>query len=385
MRFCIDFRYLNSISQFDSYPTPRIDDLLEQLGKAKYLTTIDLCKGYWQVPLTQRSRALTAFRTPWGLFQFTVLPFGLHGAPATFQRLMDQVLCDFSGFAAAYLDDIVIYSTTWEDHLKHLQVVLDRLHSAGLTVNPSKCVFAAAETEYLGYVIGKGVIQPQVSKIQAIESCPLPQTKKQLRSFLGMAGFYHRFIPQFSARAAQLTDLTASRCPNQIQWTEEAMAAFQDIRQSLSKKPVLYSPNFDEDFVLQTDASDRGLGAVLLQGPPGDRHPIAYISRKLFPREVRYSTVEKEALAIKWALDSFRYYLLGREFTLQTDHRAFQWMERMKDTNGRITRWYLALQPFRFSIQHIPGRDNVTADYLSRCSSESPEGGACVMATATQG
>ncbi|XP_034565105.1 uncharacterized protein LOC117830889 isoform X2 [Notolabrus celidotus] len=233
IRFCIDFRYLNSISLFDSYPTPRIDDLLERLGKAKYLTTLDLCKGYWQVPLTEQSRKLTAFRTPWGLFQFTVLPFGLHGAPATFQRLMDQVLSDFSGFAAAYLDDIVIYSNTWEEHLEHLQAVMDRIHSAGLTVNPSKCVFAAAETEYLGHIIGNGVIRPQVSKIQAMESCPLPQTRKQLRSFLGMAGFYHRFIPQFSTRAALLTDLTGSRSPNQIQWTEEAVAAFQDLQKSL--------------------------------------------------------------------------------------------------------------------------------------------------------
>lgn len=385
MRFCIDFRYLNSISLFDSYPTPRIDDLLERLGKAKYLTTLDLCKGYWQVPLTERSKKLTAFRTPWGLFQFTVMPFGLHGAPATFQRLMDQVLCGFSDFASAYLDDIVIYSTTWEEHLEHLHAVFDRLGTAGLTVNPSKCVFASAETAYLGHVIGNGVIKPQVSKIQAIESCPLPQTRKQLRSFLGMAGFYRRFIPRFSTRAAPLTDLTGIKCPNQINWTEEAIAAFKDISQSLSSEPVLYSPDFNEPFFLQTDASHRGLGAVLLQGLEGERHPVAYISRKLFPREVRYSTVEKEALAIKWALDSFRYYLLGREFTLETDHSALQWMEKMKDKNGRITRWYLALQPFRFVIKHIPGKNNVTADFLSRCTSESPEEGGCVVASATQG
>ncbi|KAK7912657.1 hypothetical protein WMY93_012868 [Mugilogobius chulae] len=290
MRFCIDFRYLNSISLFDSYPTPRIDDLLERLGKAQYLTTLDLSKGYWQVPLTVQSRKLTAFRTPWGLFQFTVLPFGLHGAPATFQRLMDQVLRDSSDFAGAYLDDIVIYSSSWKEHMDHLRTVLNHLQAAGLTVNPAKCVFGASQTEYLGHVIGGGELRPQ------------------------------------------------------------------------------------------TDASERGLGAVLLQGPVHDRHPVAYISRKLFPREVKYSTVEKEALAIKWALDSFRYYLLGREFTLETDHKALQWLERMKDSNGRITRWYLALQPFRFSIQHIPGKNNVTADYLSRWMDESFEEGGCVMA-----
>lgn len=296
---------------------------------------------------------------------------------------MDQVLHDCSDFAAAYLDDIVIHSNTWEEHVEHLRTVLDHLHSAGLTVNPSKCVFAAAETEYLGLVIGKGVIRPQVSKIEAMESSPLPQTRKQLRSFLGMAGFYRRFIPQFSNRAALLTDLTGSRSPNHIQWTEEAIAAFHDIQQSLSKQPVLYSPNFDEPFILQTDASDRGLGAVLLQEAMEGRHPVAYISRKLFPREVRYSTVEKETLAIKWALDSFRYYPLGRGFTLETDHKALQWLEQMKDTNGRITRWYLALQPFRFTVHHVPGKENLTADYLSRCSSESSEEGRCVMACHT--
>uniref|UniRef100_A0A8C5GD01 Gypsy retrotransposon integrase-like protein 1 n=1 Tax=Gouania willdenowi TaxID=441366 RepID=A0A8C5GD01_GOUWI len=383
IRFCIDFRYLNTISQFDSYPTPRIDDMIERLGKAKYLTTIDLCKGYWQLPLAQHSRELTAFRTPGGLYQFTVMPFGLHGAPATFQRLMDQVLCEFSDFASAYLDDIVIYSTTWEDHLEHLEKVLGRLQSAGLTINPAKCFFAKAETEYLGFIIGNGLIKPQVSKIHAIESCPLPETRKQLRSFLGMAGFYHRFIPHFSARAASLTDRTGSKCPNKVLWTKEAEAAFRDIQHSMSKSPVLYSPDFKKHFILQTDASERGLGAVLIQESAEKRHPVAFISRKLFPREVRYSTVEKEALAVKWAMDSFKYYLLGREFTLETDHKALQWLEKMKDTNGRITRWYLAMQPFRFIIHHIPGRDNCTADYLSRCPSESFEGGECVMATAT--
>ena len=154
-----------------------------------------------------------------------------------------------SEFACAYLDDIVIYSTTWEKHVEHLKAVLDHLHAAGLTINPDKCVLAKKETEYLGFTIGGGLIKPQVQKVHAIESCPLPQTRKQLRSFLGMAGFYHRFIPNFSARAAVLTDRTGSRCPNQVQWTEEAVAAFKDIQKSLSKSPVLHNPNFEEQFV----------------------------------------------------------------------------------------------------------------------------------------
>nr|XP_054591237.1 uncharacterized protein LOC129155100 isoform X2 [Nothobranchius furzeri] len=365
--FCIDFRYLNSVSKFDAYPTLRIDDVINRLGKSMFLSTLDLCKGYWQVPLSQESREFTAFRTPWGLFQFAVLPFGLHGAPATFQRLMDEVLRGCEDYACAYLDDIVIFSRSWEDHMKHLQSILSRLRDAGLTVNPSKCVLARREVEYLGFRVGDGVVKPLVAKVQALESCQTPRTKKQLRSFLGLAGYYHRFIPHFSSRAALLTDMTGSKYPNVIQWTEKAMAAYRDMQHALGKESVLKCPDFDEPFVLQTDASDRGIGAVLLQGHE-NLHPVAFISRKLFPREVKYSTVEKEALAIKWALDSLKFYLLGREFTLQTDHKALQWLHRMRDTNSRVTRWALALQPFRFLVQHVPGKANMTADYLSRWS-----------------
>lgn len=377
-RFCIDFRYLNSISKFDSYPMPRIEELIERLGNAKYLSTVDLCKGYWQVPLSSRSKELTAFRTPWGLHHFKTMPFGLHGAPPTFQRLMDQVLHGLSDFTSAYLDDVVIFSGTWEEHLKHLKVVLRRIQEAGLTINPGKCALAKKETEYLGYVLGNGVIRPQVGKVQAIKSWSLPKTKKQVRSFLGLVGWYRRFVPNFSSRAAALTDLIKKNGPNQIQWTEQAQRAFLDIQGALQESPVLHSPRFDQPFVLQTDASGVGLGAVLLQGEVGNYHPVAYISRKLFPREVRYSTIEKECLAMKWALDSLRYYLLGRHFTLETDHRALQWLNNMKDTNARITRWYLSLQPYQFTVLHRPGRENLTADFLSRHVSEEPEVGESV-------
>ncbi len=366
LRFCVDFRYLNSVSRFDSYPTPRIDELVDRLGKAKWITTIDLCKGYWQVPLSVQSKELTAFRTPWGLFQFSVMPFGLHGAPASFQRLMDCVLSGLSDYVAAYLDDIIIYSSSWEQHLQHLKNVFQRIQEAGLSINSSKCAIAKKETEYLGYVVGNGVIRPQIQKIEAIQNCPLPHTKTQIRSFLGMAGWYRRFVPNFSARVASLTDLIRKSCPNQVCWTNEAKDAFQDIKTALCKDPVLYCPNFEEPFVLQTDASDSGIGAVLLQGESDSRHPVAYISRKLHAREVRYCTVEKECLAVKWALDTFKYYLLGREFTLETDHRPLQWMDRMRDTNARITRWYLSIQPYKFTIQHVPGKTNAVADFLSR-------------------
>ncbi|KAL1271129.1 hypothetical protein QQF64_030147 [Cirrhinus molitorella] len=171
------------------------------------------------------------------------------------------------------------------------------------------------------------------------------------------------------------------RSPNRLQWTEQAKIAFWDVQNALSQDPVLHNPDFNQQFIVQTDASERGIGAVLLQGPPSERRLVACISRKLFPREVRYSTIEKECLAVKWALDSLKYYLLGREFIVETDHKALQWLERMKDTNSRITRWYLAMQPFRFVVQYVPGKANATADFLSRYVSEAPEGGGSVMAS----
>ncbi|KAI4885672.1 hypothetical protein NFI96_028253 [Prochilodus magdalenae] len=366
LRFCVDFSKLNAVSAFDPYPMPRADELIERLGKAKVLSTLDLCKGYWQVPLSQSSRKLTAFRTPSGLYHFLTMPFGLHGSAATFQRLMDKVLRGTEGFAAAYIDDVVIYSSSWEEHLRHLSIVMRKITEAGLTANPSKCHLALGEVSYLGYILGGGQIRPQVDKVEAVKATPQPSTKRRVRSFLGLVGWYRRFIPNFATKATALTDLTKNDQPQRVKWTENCEHSFNELKNALCEEPVLASPDFSKPFIVQTDASGSGLGAVLLQGEGEDRKPILYISRKLFPREVKYSTIEKEALAIKWALDSLKYYLLGNDFVLETDHRALQWIRRMKDSNARITRWYLSLQPYRFDIVYRKGSQNVIADYLSR-------------------
>ncbi|XP_029919926.1 uncharacterized protein LOC115368085 [Myripristis murdjan] len=374
IRFCIDFRKVNAQSDFDAYPLPRLDDLIEQVGQARFISTLDLCKGYWQVPLTEAAKPLTAFRTPQGLWQFTKMPFGLQGAPATFQRLMNRVLSGMGTFCAAYLDDIVIYSNSWQEHLTHLKEVLQRIKQAGLTINPRKCALARQELQYLGHILGGGVIKPVKDKVVAVKARERPTTRKQVKSFLGLVGWYRRFIRDFSARAAPLSDLT-STAKTKIVWGEEQERAFQDLKEALCQEPVLQSPNFSLPFTVQTDASHRGIGGVLLQGEGEDKKPVAYISRKLFPRETRYSAVELECLAVKWAIDSFRYYLLGREFTLETDHRALQWLESMKDTNSRITRWFLSLQPYRFCIRHVPGKQNTVADFLSRSEHREPSEG----------
>ncbi|KAK7893383.1 hypothetical protein WMY93_022535 [Mugilogobius chulae] len=341
LRICIDFRKLNAMSEFDAYPMPRIDELLEKIGRAKFITTLDLCKGYWQVPLEESSRPYTAFQTPAGLFQFTVMPFGLHGAPATFQRLMDRVLRGCEDCSAAYLDDVVIFSDSWEQHLHHLERVLGQIQEAGLTLNPAKCQWAKEEAKYLGYRLGRGEVRPQVDKVEAIRNCPRPRTKKEVRSFLGLAGWYRRFVPQFSTIAVPLTALTAKDQRNPVVWTEDCEVAFQTLKTCLCSSPVLRSPDFSQRFLVQTDASAVGLGAVLAQGDPGEEQPVLYLSRKLLPRETR-------------------------EFDLETDHRALTWMNSMKDHNSRLTRWYLSLQPFQFQIRHRAGRTNVVADYLSR-------------------
>ena len=245
------------MTQVDAYPMPRIDDILDQIGQARYITTLDLARGYWQVPVAEEDRHKTAFTTPLGLFQFRVMPFGLSGTPATFQRLMDHVIRGMHQFTNAYLDDLVVFSSSWEEHLDHLTTVLASLQEAGLTAKPSKCQFAMSECTYLGHVVGGGTVKPELDKLQAIKDFPIPKTKKQVRSFLGIAGYYRRFIP--------LTDLTKKSEPDRLLWMTKCSHAFEQLKQMLISTPVIWNPDFRRPFVLQTDASDLGVGAVLSQ------------------------------------------------------------------------------------------------------------------------
>ena len=370
LRLCVDYRRLNGVSEMDAYPMPRIDDLIDRLGKSCFISTMDLTRGYWQVPVEKESRPKTAFATPFGFYQFNVMPFGLQGAPATFQRLMDKVVQGLEPFSAVYLDDLVIFSKTWEEHLQHVREVLQRLRSAGLTAKAKKCQFGMAQCVYLGHIVGSGLVRPDPVKIQAVKEFPVPHTKKQVRVFLGLAGYYRRFIPDYASIAAPLSDLTKKAAPTQVPWTANCEHAFQQLKQLLCATPVLQSPDFCKPFVLQTDASDRGVGAVLSQcDAAGQDYPVAYFSRKFLPREERYSTVEKECLAIKLAVQAFKVYLLGRPFQIQTDHRSLVWLDRLKENNPRLTRWSLSLQPYQFSVCHRSGRANGNADALSRATS----------------
>lgn len=366
-RVCIDFRKLNQKSKFDAYPIGRIDDLLENISTAHYITKLDFSKGYHQIPLTSTSAEKTAFITPFGLYEYKFMPFGLASAPATFMRLMDKVLAGAKEYAHAYFDDTSVFSDDWETHLDHLRDIFTRIRNANLTIRPSKCFIGGQEVSVVGHVVGKGKIRTQPEKITSIKNYPIPKTKKDIRAFLGLAGYYRKHVNNFSTIALALTDLTKKGKPNIIQWTKECDISFNKLKSALSKEPVLMSPNFDKHFYVQVDASDRGLGCVLSQlDENGCDHPVIYLSRKLIDREVNYPTVEKECLGIVWAVQQLRYYLLGRTFTIQTDHAPLTWLERVKTKNQKLLRWSLTLQEYSYILEHRSGKLNDNADGLSR-------------------
>ena len=366
-RFCIDFRGLNKITVFDAEPIPNVEDLFVRLAHSRFFTKIDLAKGYWQILVLPEDRPKTAFATHQGLFQFIRMPFGLVSAPAVFARMMRMLhLADLS--AENFFDDILVHSASWSDHLHHVRNVLDRLKSYGLTARPSKILAGFQSLEFLGHVVGSGVLRPDESKTEKILQVSTPTTKKQVRSLLGLLSFYRRYIPGFASVAAPLTDLTkeGGRSCRSIHWTPDCASALQEIQDILSRKPVLLLPRLDLPFVLQTDASSTGLGAVLLQEFEDSLHPVCFASRKLLDREKRYSTIERECLAIVWAVHKFVRFLWGVRFVLQTDHRPLTYLRTSNFKNSRIMRWALSLQEFSFEVLPVSGRANVFADLLSR-------------------
>ncbi|XP_069976068.1 uncharacterized protein [Penaeus vannamei] len=303
MRFCTDFRRVNALTRDDSYPIPRIDDCIDLVGNAKFVTKIDLLKGYWQIPLTERAKRIFAFVTPDGLYQYCVLPFGLRTAPATFQRLINSIIAGIDG-CKAYLNDVIIYANSWKDHVAKLQALFDRLTKANLTINLAKSDFAQAKVTYLGYTVGQGQVCPLSGKIEAIDNYPVPKTKREVMRFLGMAGYYRRFCKNFSDVVAPLTDLLKKKV--KFKWSESCEAALKKIKAMLVSSPILVSPNFDKPFILYVDASDIGAGAVLCQADSkGIDHPVCFFSKKFDKHQKNYSTVEKETLGLILALRHF--------------------------------------------------------------------------------
>jgi hypothetical protein len=368
LRFCFDGRRLNTVTKRDAYPLPFVNDILNQLRDAKFLSSIDLKQAFWQIPLTEDSCEKTAFTVPRrGLFEFNVLPFGLHNSPQTLQRLMDNLLGPKFENVFVYLDDIVIASSDFKEHLQTLYEVYQKLKETGLTINIEKCEFCKPSLTYLGFVIDRDGLRTDPQKVEAIVNFPTPRTSTEIKRILGMAGWYRRFIPDFSTIVAPMLDLVKGKQKRQhIRWTAEAEMAFQKLKDLLVSAPILVSPNFAEQFIIQTDASDVGLGAVLLQGEGTDERVIAYASRSLNRVERQYSATEKECAAVLFGIEKYRPFVEGTKFKIITDHYSLMWINKLQSPSGRLARWSVRISQHSFEVVHRKGKFNVVPDALSR-------------------
>lgn len=365
-RFVADFRSLNELIRHDSFPLPIISECIDSLQGAKYFSTLDLTSGFFQMMLDPRDTHKTAIITNKGLFEFKRVPFGLSTSANSFQRLMEIVL---NGLDAqkigCFVDDIVIASSTIEEHFNKLQLVFDRLLQHNLRLKPSKCHFLKQSISYLGFEIRDGEILPDKKNIEVVQNFKIPKTRKQVKSFLGMINFYRKFVPDFSLRSLNLTNLTKEKQP--FVWTQEAEAEFLDLKEALLKEPCLSLPDMSRDFVLYTDASQESLGIVLSQFDQNKfPKPVSFASRKLKPAERNYSATEREILAIIYAVTYFRHYLFGRKFIIYCDHKALTNMLKIRDSTNKIARWALTLAEYQYEIRYLPGRCNSVADFLSR-------------------
>ncbi|GFX63895.1 retrovirus-related Pol polyprotein from transposon 297 [Trichonephila clavipes] len=362
-RPCIDYRKLNGIIRTEYFPLPNIEERVEKVSVAKFITVFDLSKGYWQIPLSKTAQRYAAFCTSFGTYRPLRMSFGLKNAPYFFSKLMAELLNGLEDFVVPYLDDIAIFSDTWESHIKHKETVLQRIKRAKLTIKPSKCKFAQQNVKFLGHIVGQGFRTPSEIKVQAVLEFPTPRTKTQIRAFLGIAGYYQKYINLFSVIAAPLTDALKG----EIKWTTECENAFRELKGKLIDKLVLYAPNFEREFIVQTDASNAGMGAVLTQlTEQGEEHPILYLSKKFSEVEKRYCTTEKECASIVFAIKRLHYYLDGNSFLVMTDHNPLVWLNRNVSSNPRLMRWALALQPYNFRTVHRSGNSHKNADSLSR-------------------
>lgn len=371
-RFCVDYRKLNNVTMKDAYPLPRIADTLDSMCGARYFSTLDLASGYWQVELHPDDREKSAFATCYGLYEFCVMPFGLCNAPATFQRLMENVLNGLQWKTClVYLDDVIVYSKTFDEHLDRLREVFERLQAAGLKLKPKKCQLFQRSVQYLGHIISEDGVKTDPEKIRTVAEWPMPITAKQVRSFLGLASYYRRFIQGFAEIAAPLYRLTENEA--EFKWTDQCDEAFTRLKRQLTTAPVLAFPSFGEEFILDTDASNFGIGAVLSQVQNGRERVVAYASRAMTKAERKYSTTRKEMLAFVHFSKHFRHYLYGRRFVARTDHGALKWLHNFKEPEGQVARWLEQLGEFDFVVQHRPGVKHGNADAMSRSPSAAGE------------
>lgn len=369
VRICADYsRTINAKSELESHPLPTLDEMLTKLANGVKFTKLDLAQAYHQLELDPDSRQFTTISTHKGLYEYTRLPFGIHSAVSIFQRTMEAILADIPG-CVLYIDDILVTGENDEEHLANLKRVLNRLHEVGMKLKPAKFEFMLHEINYLGHTFSENGITPSGSKVQALQLAKPPSTVSELQSFIGTANYLRRYVPHFASVMAPLYSLLKKEA--KWQWGEPEQSAFKKIKEILCSETVLahYSPS--KETILQTDASGVGLGAVLLQKENGEFHPVAYASRVLTDTEKRYSNIERESLALVFGVTKFRQYLLGREFTLRTDHKPLLNLFGHENAvpilvSPRLKKWKLVLSAYHYTMEYVPGKDNVFADFMSR-------------------
>ncbi|RCN37073.1 reverse transcriptase [Ancylostoma caninum] len=381
LRLCIDYRALNKVIKQDSYPLPTIDTVLQSLGGKRVFSTLDLAAGYWQIRLSEEAKPKTAFTSSEGLFQFTVLPFGLSTSPAGFQRMMDLVLGELGvkdSEVFVYIDDILIATETIERHYEVLQLVFEAMRRANLKLKAQKCEFFKEEIRFLGHVISRNGVCTDPDKIAKIRDYPKPRSVAQLRTFLGMASYYRKFILKFAKITECLYQLTSPK--TRWRWTEREEKAFEEMKSRLTQAPILAQPDMEgaanesNPFVIFTDASTHGLGAVLCQkGKDGFLHPIYFASKKLSKAEKNYHVTDLEALAVVFAVNKFHFFIYGLKTVVKTDHKPLTSLFKQSNVSARVLRWALQLQKYRLEVQYVAGKANAVADALSRGATTSEE------------
>ena len=365
VRFCVDYRKLNLLTRKDAYPLARVDRCLDTLSGSLWFSTFDLRSGFHQVTMHPDDVNKTTFICHRGTFRFPKMPFGLCNAPATFQRLMDTVLTGLNfEICLAYLHDIILFSHDLDSHLDRLQRLFERLRAANLKLKPSKCEILQRQVNFLGYTVSRDGVSTDPEKVKAIRDWPTPQNLRQSRAFVGLCQYYRRFVPNFSEVSAPLHALTKKNV--RFQWTAECQNAFDQLKLALTEAPVMALPNDQDEFILDCDASNHSIGAVLSQVQDGVERPICFASQLYNKHEVNYNVTRKELLAVVTFVKKFRQYLWGRSFRIRTDHAALQWLKRTPEPIGQQARWLEILEEYNYSIEHRPGHRHTNADALSR-------------------